>query len=221
MSNRFPDSDYSVEPEWDRSVGVGARIRHRVVAPLGVGAAGPVCGERRQQTVAVGVLTAAQLADLLVTVYSLSSGCRRGKPGCGGRDGEPGNGLRVASALCRVTRCGSHHHRGDCMVLPDDGPTAVGPLPRVHAAHGLLSRRGRVQHPPVTTTGGTDRAETARRLPPRDDTPVTVDSDGDTTSRPVCDRWPPPAPPSAAPVSADNKHRASRQHERAHKNPER
>lgn len=62
-------------------------------------------------------------------------------------------------------------------------------------------------------TGVTDRAEAVRRLSPQAETAVTVDPEGDTTSEPVCDRWPLPPSLSAALVSADNKHRASRQHE--------
>lgn len=62
-------------------------------------------------------------------------------------------------------------------------------------------------------TGVTDRAEAVRRLSPQAETAVTVDPEGDTTPEPVCDRWPPPPSLSAALVSADNKHRASRQHE--------
>jgi len=74
MSNRSSGSDYPVGPERDRPVGVRARMRHRVGALLGAASprSGPVCGERRQQIAAVSALTAAQLADLLVTVYGLS-----------------------------------------------------------------------------------------------------------------------------------------------------
>ncbi len=76
MSNRSPSHDYPAEPEQDGSREVGRRTPRHLADALAVvsrrGTPGPVRAQRRQQVAGIGVLVAAQLADLLVTVYGLS-----------------------------------------------------------------------------------------------------------------------------------------------------
>lgn len=76
MSGRSPSREYPAEPEQDGSREVGRRAPRHLVATLAVVSrpepSGSVRAQRRQQAAGIGVLVAAQLADLLVTVHGLS-----------------------------------------------------------------------------------------------------------------------------------------------------